>query len=101
MVYHKVTTGRLTNRYNLTDLIYIESWQQLATGRRTNPYRTSEVGLYADVICYHAFTAGRLTNRIHRRNRNVARSVTWSPEELNQAASATTSELAIGFLRVI
>jgi hypothetical protein len=43
------------------------------------------VGLYVDVICYHAFTAGRLNNRVHRRNRNVSRSVTWSPQELNNA----------------
>jgi hypothetical protein len=36
------------------------------------------VGLYTDVICYHAFTAGRLNNRIHRRNRNASQSVTES-----------------------
>jgi hypothetical protein len=35
-----------------------------------------------DLIYCHTFTAGRLNNRIHRRNRNVSRGVTWSPEEL-------------------
>jgi hypothetical protein len=85
MLYHKVTTGRLTNRHNPTDLIYIESLQQVTAGRLTNPYRTSKVELYTHLICYHTFTAGRLTNRIDRRNRNVSRSVTWSPAEWNHA----------------